>query len=125
MFMKGLKLEYQVSQGMSNESNQIIDLIILSLQHKNYMVESITGSNIIFDGKPGKANFKRLGEGEIEIMHSDNASMVELKYYVNLLPPLVFFLFPLTFGIMTGIYVCPIVFAVALSIQEIVRIQVW
>jgi hypothetical protein len=97
---------------------------MLNLKSKKYKVEKVTENGIFFDGQAGRS-FKRLQKGKIEVRLLDGNSIIELKYYVNLLPPLVFFVFPLTFGIITKIYACPIVSAIALSIQELIRIGVW
>ena len=125
MLMKELKLKYRMSKTTSIDSSNIKELIILNLDHENYKVKSIASNRIIFDGEPGRSNFGKLGEGQIEITRSDEGSVIELEYYADLLAPLIFFMVPLFIGVSWGMYFFPIAVALALSIQEFIRKKIW
>lgn len=124
MFMKGLRLKYQISREVNIGTAEIKGWIMLGLKDKNYKVKKIENNVILFDGQPGKS-FKRLGKGKIEINGSVCESTVVLEYYLNLVGPLVFFAITLIFGIRFGVCSFPILAALALSIQEFIRKSVW
>jgi hypothetical protein len=80
---------------------------------------------IKFDGEPGKQNFKKLGEGQILITNTDNGNIIELDYYADLLAPLIIVLFAVLLGIVFKVYSMPIVFTLALALQEFIRKIAW
>jgi len=124
MFMKGLKLTYQISREINIGAAEIKGWIMLGLKDETYKVITVENNAIQFDGQPGKS-FKRLGKGKIEINGSVCESTVVLEYYIDLLAPLVFFALTLGFGIHFGVYSFPIIAGLALSIQEFIRKSVW
>jgi len=124
LLMKSLKLTYHISRKISIDSTQIKALIVMGLKDKKYKIESAKNNEIIFDGQPGRS-FNRLSIGKIEIEKSGNESIVELEYYANLLVPLIFFIITLIIGVGLGMYSFPIVAAILLTIQELIRKIVW
>ena len=105
------------------DPKELKGLIMLNLKGNKYEVEAVTNSGITFDGYPGRNHiFEKLGSGKIEISYSNSVTTVKLIYYINLIPALAFFLFSLTFGIISGAYICPVVFFLVLSIHELIRI---
>ena len=125
MCMKGLKLKYHLSKATNISSSSIKELIIQKLGDKNYKVLSIKDNYIKFDGEPGKQNFKKLGVGQILVVHTDNGSIIELEYYADLLAPLIISVFAMLLGIVFRFYSMPIVFALALALQEFIRKIAW
>lgn len=125
MFMKGLKLKYHTSKFTSISSPMVKELIIQNLGDRDYKVLSIKDNCIRFDGEPGKQNFKKLGEGQILITSTDSGNIIELDYYANLLAPLIIVLFAVSLGIVFRVYSMPIVFALALALQEFIRKITW
>ena len=114
-----------MSRITSVDSFGIKKLIVLNLEHKKYKVKSETDSRIVFDGEPGRSNFGKLGEGQIEIQSSDENTIIELYYYADLQIALIFFIVILFIGVASGAYFFPIIVAVALTIQELIRKEVW
>jgi len=125
MFMRGLKLKYHTSKFTSVSSPIIKELIIQNLGDKNYKVLSIIDNCIKFDGEPGKQDFKKLGEGQILITNTDNGHIIELDYYADLLAPLIIVVFAVLLGIVFRVYSMPIVFTLALALQEFIRKISW
>jgi len=114
-----------MSRTTSIDSSSIKKLIVLNLELKKYKVKSATDSRIVFDGEPGRSNFGKLGEGQIEIQPSDENTIIELYYYADLQIALIFFIVILFIGVTSGAYFFPIIVAVALTIQELIRKEVW
>ena len=120
--MKGLNLKYHLSKVTS--SYAIKDSIIRNLEQRKYKVKSSASNIIVFDGGADRA-FERLGEGIIEIIHTDEGSIILIEYYADLIAPLMFFVIVLVGGIVSKYYFFIVFVDLALVINELIRKVVW
>jgi hypothetical protein len=89
------KLNSQISQTTTLETNAIIENIRFQLNEKDYRLIDVTDKSVTFDINQWalRWNFKpeRLDGGKFKISTSDNYTTVILSYYNDMLTPLIVF----------------------------------
>jgi len=124
-----MKLNFRVSQTTNLESRIVIGLILLKLKDEKYRVTKVTNDAVAFDDYSWKITsnikaFSRLGSGVFEIKPSDEGNVVELRYHIWIIAPLVIITIAVVVGIVDNVYGFSIIAFLLFSIQELVRIGV-
>jgi hypothetical protein len=112
-----MKIKFLVSQITTFEPPVINGLILLKLKDKKYQVLDVTNKSVRFDDNPWTWgwNFQQIGRldgGTFKTTVSDKGILVNLHFYLNLLPALIGMSIPVIGTVIEGLYEGTIFFIV-------------